>query len=477
MTKSECRMNDEIRMSKRPTADEPNSAPHVSASLVSNLRASVALCLITLLLGGVAGCNRPTAAETPQAEGPQGSVVRVAAAKPKRQTISVSTVQPARIEPFEVTPLYPKITGYVDSINVDIGDPVEPGSVLLSIAAPEMHHELAQKTALVGQAEAEIAQADAAVEAAKAGVTTAAARVKEAEAGLERARGEFQMWQDQHQRTTELAERGSISTKLLDESRSQLSAATATLHEAEARIESATAALAESRANQKKVEADGTAARARLRVAQADRDRMQSLVDYGKITAPFPGIVTRRHVDPGHFVQPANSGGAKPLLVVARRDKLRVSVEIPEGEAALVDRGDRVRLRIPALNGLQVDGTIARTSWALEPANRTLRAEIDLDNVDGPLRPGMYATIHIDLAEQADALVLPAAALVYEGGQAFCCVVEKKQIARRAVTTGLRSGDQVEILSGLAGDEVVVQARAESLSEGQPVELLPPAGS
>ena len=455
MTKPECRMNDEAGIPK---------CGGVCGGLV-------------LLLIGLSGCNQPTVAETPrsQATSTAGTpVVRVTAAPPERQTISVSTVQPARIEAFEVTPLYPRISGYARDIQVDIGDTVMADAVLLSIRAPEMNHELAQKEALVGQAEAEINQAVAAVRAAQAAVTTAKSLVTAAEAGLERVAGDHQRWLSEHTRITELAERGSVSDRLVDEAQNQLASAAAAQREVHAKVASANAALQESQANFAKAEADEAAARARLRVAQSERDRMQAMLDYAEITAPFDGVVTQRNVDTGHFVQPGGGSATRPLLVIARDDKLRVGVEIPESEAALATIGDKAVIRVPALAGREVPGEITRTSWALEASNRTLRIEIDLAN-DGSLRPGLYATVRIELETRPDVLTVPTTALVHDAGQTYCCCVVEGRVERRPVVVGLRSGDRVEVTSGLNGDEIVVQQRGDTLKEGQPVEVLPSA--
>lgn len=437
---------------------------------------------IGLLCGAVcpaalSGCNQPTVAETPRSQATSTSgapVVRVTAAPPQRQTIAVSTTQPARIEAFEVTPLYPKISGYARDIQVDIGDSVTTDAVLLAIRAPEMEHELAQKAALVGQAEAEIGQAAAAVRAAQAAVTTAKSLVTAAEAGFDRVESDHARWLSEHTRVSELAERGSVSDRLVDEAQNQLSSAAAAQRELQARVESAKAAFEESQANLAKAEADEAAMRARLKVAQSERDRMQAMLDYAEITAPFDGVVTQRNVDTGHFVQPGGGSATRPLLVIARNDKLRVVVEVPESEAVLATTGDKAVIRVPALAGREVPGEITRTSWALETSNRTLRTEIDLEN-DGTLRPGLYATVRINLETHPDVLAVPFTALVHDAGQTFCCLVVDGHVERRPVVIGLRSGDHVEITSGLTGDELVVQQRGDSLRDGQPVEVLPAA--
>ena len=111
---------------------------------------------------------------------------------------------------------------------------------------------------------------------------------------------------------------------------------------------------------------------------------------------------------------------------------------------------------------------MTRTSWALG-ANRTLRTELDIPNPQGLLRPGMYATAEIVLQQRANVLALPLTAVVTVGKQAFCCCVEDDTIVRRPITLGLRTTQDVEVLDGLKGQELVVQTQAGSLREGQRV--------
>ena len=426
-----------------------------------------------------AGCTQTSVAETkPQSPGQAAErpLDRVTAGTPQRKTLELYTTQPGRIEAFETTPLYPKLAGYVEEVLVDIGDRVESGQLLLRLSVPELHDELQQKQALVAQGEAEVRQAQASVRAAEAARATAEALVAQAQAGTARAEADYQRWKSEYDRMSQLADSGSVTRKLVDEALNQYRAADAARQEIEAEVESARAALNQSQANLEKAKADEVAAGARLRVAQANLARTQTMLGYTEIKAPFAGVITRRLVDTGHYVQPASGGSSQPLLVVARRDRLRVFVDVPELEAPLVDAGesgDSVSIRVQALPGPPVEGRVTRTGWALDASNRSLRTEIELPNPDGRLRPGMYATAVILLERREDALTLPATAIVRDAGQTLCCKVDSGRIHRRPVTTGLRAGADVEILSGLDGDETIVLLRADSLKEDQPVEVIP----
>jgi RND family efflux transporter MFP subunit len=187
------------------------------------------------------------------------------------------------------------------------------------------------------------------------------------------------------------------------------------------------------------------------------------------LKAPFDGVVTARRVDPGHFVQPTGGGGS-PLVVVARSDKLRVFISVPEVEAGYVDLGDPVTMEVQSVRGAEIKGTVTRTGYVLDVANRSLETIIDLDNAGGRLRPGLYATAKILLQEQKDALTLPAAAVVRQGKEAFCYKLVGGKAAKTPIQLGIKVGDDFEVVNGVADGDKVILNKAASLKDGQPVE-------
>ena len=145
---------------------------------------------------------------------------------------------------------------------------------------------------------------------------------------------------------------------------------------------------------------------------------------------PYPGIVVQRNVNRGDFVQPATMTTARPLFIVARSDLVRVFVEVPEMEAARIERGATGSVHVQALDGRTIEGTVTQTSWALGP-NRTLRVELDIPNPKAILRPGMYVTAEIVLEQRPDVLALPLSAVFTIEKQTYCCCVEDGKIVRR----------------------------------------------
>jgi HlyD family secretion protein len=437
------------------------------------------------LLCSSSGCGDPSAAAVAPdqsaavaglspAGAQTGAPIRVKAGAPQRKDLKLYSTQPAWIEAWETTPLYSRITGYVDEVLVDIGDRVTKDQVLLRLSVPELHDELRQKQALAQQAEAEVGQSQASLDASRAGVDTAQAKIEETSAGVVRAEATLSEQQAEYERVQALVASRSATQKLLEEVTGQLKAAEAGVQEATAAVQSARAEVRQSEAGVRKAEADLVAAQARLQVAQANVAQTETMLAYTEIKAPYDGVVTERNVDTGHYVQPS-AGSTTPLLIVSSPDEVRVFLDVPEADSGRVDSGehaDAATIRIPALGNREITGTVTRTSWALDSSNRSLRVEIDCPNDGGELRPGMYATASILLEQRSDVLTIPATSIVRDEDGAHCYIVATGKAVRTQIEIGLRAGDDVEVQSGLDPDSVVVMSGIDGLEDGQRVELV-----
>ncbi len=444
-------------------------------------RQTAPLALLALL-AVTAGCQQEPAPAAPadEAKTPTVRVVR-----PEYRVLRRTVEQPGSIQAYEEAPLYAKVAGYARAVNVDIGQevkaprPGEEAKPLAEIDAPEMVEELNQKKAMVRQGELEIEQAEKAHATAEANLAASKSLVVEAEAGQKRGRANYERWRSEAQRVAELVRNRVIDAQTRDETVNQFKAAEAARDEADARVVSAEAMARKAKAEVDKAAVDVKTARARLDVHKADVRRVEALVGYSRIWAPFDGIVTRRNVDTGHFVRPPTADAARPLFVVARNDRVRVVVAVPETDAPLVKEGNKVHIRLPSAKGGAVDGTVARTAWALDTGSRTLRVEVDLPNPGGRLRPGTYVTAAID-TDWPRALTLPATAVVKQGDAMVCYRVDNGKAVRTPVQVGHGDGKHVEVLrkqkagsttawEDWTGKEEVVAAPPKELADGQAV--------
>ncbi|MGN6133788.1 MAG: efflux RND transporter periplasmic adaptor subunit [Aureliella sp.] len=435
------------------------------------------------LLGAVlqSGCTPQSQANLGAEESSAaGRPMRVTPITPGRKSLVRTIDLPGRTEAFEVTPLYANVTGYVSSVNVDIGDHVkapgngQEGTILCQVVVPELQEQLAEKTAGVDQVKAEVAQAEAGVKLAQAVVASAEARVQEARASAAREEALFSRWQSEYDRVKRLASSGVVTQKVAEETKSEMDAADASRQEVTAKISAVEAQHRETQASLDKAKADLTAEQARLAVAMAEQRRLAAMLAYTTLHAPYDGIVVERRVHTGHLVSAGGNREEGPLLTIMRIDPLRVIVDIPETDAVHVTEKTKVELRVPSLPTQSYVGTISRSSWSLDANSRTLKAEIDLPNPDGQWRPGLYLQAKLTVAELSDVVAIPKSAILTTDKQTYCYVIgPDDRVERRSVALGLQAGSEFQVLSGLDGTERLIGSNPSAFREGQAVEIVP----
>jgi len=448
---------------------------------------AIAIPIAIFLLA--AGCDRP-ASNSPQTPAAEQAITSVTTVKPEPGVLRRSISQPGTIQAFEQTPVFSKIAGYVQKVNVDIGARVAKGDALAELWVPEMEVEVAQKNALVGQAAAEVKQAREAVAVALADFKSAEAKVQATEATHLRADAQLQRAQSQYERLAKAGRGGAIGQEDVEETRLGFEAAKAGLEEVKAQVRSAKAERDASRSKWGKARVDVLVAEAHWEVAKKNRDMAQTMLSYRLLSAPFDGVVTQRNVDTGHFVQPATGPNGQALFTVMRTDVMRIRVQVPEADADWVNQESTAHIRIPALKTYELTGKLTRTSWSLDRTARTLLAEIDVPDPQGKLRPGMYVSATIT-AERPCARTLPLSAVVTEGDvtvgyRTYCFVVDSGKALRTLIETGVRDSQRVELLKKqtkpatpdagekweeLTGNEEVI-VNAAGLTDGQQVRLV-----
>jgi multidrug efflux pump subunit AcrA (membrane-fusion protein) len=219
--------------------------------------------------------------------------------------------------------------------------------------------------------------------------------------------------------------------------------------------------------------------------AKASADELLALDGYTRITAPFDGVVTERFVDPGALVHaggqqsvsapmqgPARPGGsAAPVVSIARLDKLRIYIYVPQDEVDTIYRGMSATISVQGMPGTRYTGTVARFAHSLDLSTRTMLTEVDLENPRWTLYPGMYANVTLLLQNHQDALRVPSTAL--EGNQVHkVMLVRDGRIAEVPVKTGISNAHFTEILSGISTQDSVADTFDSSLQTGQAVESI-----
>ena len=446
--------------------------------------AGVGILVTTAVLVGSAKTDRHTTAQA-QAAHPDASsptepstipAVGVTVVKPTVEDLRRVTSQPAHVEPYERTNVYAKASGFVAKVTVDIGDRVDADQVLAELWIPEMQQERLQKEAAVEEARAAVGQAQANLTAADAQVSAAEAKRVEAQSSISQQEAELAFRRSEHARIAGLVRGQAVNASLEDEKLKQLQSAEASLAGAKAGLGSAEALVRVEQARRIQAQANVKYAETRVRVAEADLRHTEILIGYAQIRAPYRGVVTHRGIDTGHFVASATNSNADLLFTVVRMDKLRIICDVPETESSLVRVGQRASLVVDAIKGRSFDGQVARTTGVLDSRARTLRVEVELDSSAIDLRPGMFGTLTIALAQRPQAVLLPARCIRYEGGKPLVFCVTDGLIVKRPVKLGYFDGSRAEILEGIqAGDSVVVDSRS-AIRPGQGVEIIPNRG-
>src|SRR5712691_4662364 len=215
------------------------------------------------------------------------------------------------------------------------------------------------------------------------------------------------------------------------------------------------------------------AARAKSGVAVAGLQRIETLLSYAKIIAPFSGVITKRWVDPGALIPAAtSSSAAKSAAVVTLMDfsTVRIDIAVPDTEAPFVKKDLPVKVTVDELPGRTFQGTITRFSYALDESTKTMTTEIEISNVDLALRPGMWAAVEIELQKKENTLLVPAEALITQKNKNSVFVVNHNKAKKVSVQTGFDDGVNVELLKGCSPGDAVITAGKQSVTDGQKVQ-------
>jgi RND family efflux transporter MFP subunit len=384
------------------------------------LFAALALILLT-------SCSRTEAGSQKVAP---DAPLPVPVAKAARIDLANDLVLTAEFEPFQQVDLMAKVSGYVRSISVDIGDRVHTGQVLATLEIPEMEDDLTRAAASIDQAQAEI--------------VAAADELHRAEAAHEMAHLSYSRIADVLKR-----EPGLVPQQEVDEAHSRDLVAEAQVSTAKSNLKTA---------------------EQHARVSRADQGRVETLHKYLTITAPFEGVVTKRYANVGAMIQAGTSSQAMPVVQLSQNNLLRLILPVPESSVGRVRVGETVDVRVPSL-GRTFPGRVARLAEKVQPSTRTMDTEVDVQNPTLTLIPGMYAEVNLHIAESRGALAIPLDAVDRSTPGARAFVVAEGVIRIVPVTLGLETAQSVEILSGLKEGDTVVVGRHAGLREGQKVQV------
>ncbi|MGC2694351.1 MAG: efflux RND transporter periplasmic adaptor subunit [Candidatus Angelobacter sp.] len=219
-------------------------------------------------------------------------------------------------------------------------------------------------------------------------------------------------------------------------------------------------------------------AQANFAAADANVRRLQQLESFKRVEAPFSGVVTRRNTDTGALITAGSAGQGKELFDIAQVDPLRVYVSVPQSSAASVGAGLTAYIELREFPGQKFIGKVMRTADSIDPATRTQLTEIDVPNKDGRLLPGAYAEVHFAVPIQTLRISVPVNALLFRPeGPRVAVVGSDRKVHLKPIHIGRDFGTKVEILGGLDPNDQIVVNPADSLEDGQEVNVKTEGGA
>ena len=365
-----------------------------------------------LLLAALNGCENRSTKPTQAAAPPEIETIAVAS-----RQLDLRVSLPAQLLPYESVDIYPKVTGFLDSIRVDVGSRVTQGEELMRLSAPEL---VAQRS-----------QGEAAVHAAESQLTTAQAKLA--------------------------SDQGTY------------------LHLSSAAKTPGVVAQNDVMVAEQTVAADkGTVSAAEHNLGAA-KDALRSVAQmesYLTIKAPFSGIVTARNLHPGALTGPASGqAGSQPIVRIVDTARLRLVVPIPEAEVGEIKEQEPVSFTVPSYPGEIFRAPIARIAHDVDVNTRTMHVELDVRNKDSKLAPGSFVTVSWPVRRHAPTLFVPATAVTGDQQHTFVIRVRDNKAEWIDVQTGQSANGETEVFGDLHAGDQVIRIASDSIRNGQNVSV------
>jgi RND family efflux transporter MFP subunit len=398
--------------------------------------------------------------------------IAVRAVKAKQGGSPLMVTRTAEVVAAQQQQVVPLVSGTVAEVLVDIGDHVKKGQTLIVLEAPLLTKEGEQAGYAYKMAQAEEDEAKARLVMAEAELEASKALLQVKTGEIAVVNADSARWETEVRRLQKEVERGVVDPQVLQESQNQLKLARAKEKAAEAATAPAKADINIKKGKLMQAKTALEAARAAAGSAHAAMDKAHIQESFTQLKAAFDGVVTRRTIDPGNFVQPSDSRLLRPLLTLQRIDTLRIVVRATRADAPFIKRGMPVAVEMPDVQERAL--TISRFSPSLEGADHEMTVEMDVPNADNRLLPGMEGQARLPLKKTSpDSLIVPSACLfnTNAGGRALVSIVRDGKARPIDVTVSFNDLKNAEIISRdiHVSDLVIVNRR--DLNDGTPVKV------
>ena len=428
------------------------------------------LLLAVALLGGA--CSSGTSKANTVNANAEPAVIDVTTAQAIVRPIPSYIEATGNLASDAQTDVAPTVGGKIVEVNFDIGSYVQQGSVLVRLDARDANIRLQQAQAQLEQQRKAVQQADAGIEQAQANLRQTQARlgvsgdnfrvddfpaVKAILAQLELADKELR-------RTERLLESGDVSRSAYDQRKAQRDQLAGQLDDARANARVAYQAIGTAQAAVESARAAAAGARSAVGSGEAQVAAAQKAVADTVILAPISGYVSERVADVGEYVNP-NTPNAK-VATILRTSTLRLKIDVPEQSIGKVATGQGISLQTSAYPDRNFAGTIVRISPNVNTTARTLTVEAEVQNVDGLLKPGQFATVRITQSKPEPAVMIPVAAVKTVGDKNSVFIVKDGAAREQFVQLGLLENDMIQVKQGVIEGDSVATSNLNALTDG-----------
>jgi len=367
----------------------------------------------------------------------------------------------------------PAVSGKIIEVNFDVGSYVTQGSVLIRLDPRDAQIRLEQSRAQLEQQKKAAEQAHANVDQAIANLRQTQARlgvvdgqnfqirdfsqVKQVTAQLELAEKELR-------RAEKLLETGDIPRNVYDQRKAQRDSLLGQLDEARSNAAVAIRAINTAQAQVDTARAAAATAQAGVQTAETQVAQAAKGVADTAVLSPISGSVSERNADVGEYISPSVPNSK--IATIMRTSTLRVKIDIPEQTIGKVEVGQGVSVQTSAYPDRSFAGTIARISPGLSTQSRTLTVEAEIQNVDGLLKPGQFATVRITQSQPENAVMVPTSAVLAVADTNVVFIVKDGAVREQIVQLGLIENNMIQVRTGVVEGDVVATSNLEQLSDG-----------
>ena len=371
------------------------------------------------------------------------------------------------------TDVAPNVAGKIVEVNFDLGSYVQQGDVLVRLDARDAQIRVEQARAQVEQQRQAVNQANANAEQALANLRQTQARlgvgdgqtfqikdfsqVKTITAQLELAEKELR-------RAERLLETGDIARTIYDQRRSQRDALIGQLDEARSNAAVAIKAIDVAREAYEAARAAANTQRAAIATLEAQVATAEKSVSDTIIRSPISGYVAEKVADVGEYISP--SAPNTKIATIVRTSTLRMRIDVPEASVGKVATGQGISLQVSAFPDRKFAGTVVRIAPNVNQQARTLTVEAEVQNTEGLLKPGQFATVRITQSKPEPAVVVPVKAVKTVGDQNSVFVIQDGIAREQLVQLGLLEGDYIQVKNGVIDGQRVVVSNLDQLSDG-----------